>query len=235
MGAFDAGWWDARTLSKGDVDTTSGPGTESERGSWIRWRLIDDLIDRFYVDLGLEAGFGAIGVELYQVVVSSPNCRRSPRYFGRLCGNHVHTERERLVEGGPWPLDYAATARSDAVEAGTWHNWGSYRKEAIATLGLDRASVAGHERCFHRRGKSLYQVMWRVGLAIAHQSGGGLPRSQSQRFHHGFVPPAPHGFSGGCAPGDRGHDCLVWGRRGPGAAAVLRREAKRRTLGRFAD
>src|SRR5215213_2737093 len=97
MAAFDEAWWDARSMPDGFIDTTGLPAEGSSSAAWTRWRLIDELLRRYYVDFGLEPGFGLMGIELYQVAVFSPTCRRAPRYFGRLCGTGIHPEDDSEI------------------------------------------------------------------------------------------------------------------------------------------
>src|SRR4051794_32970027 len=92
MAAFDQSWWDDRTMHFGKIDTGGLVLDGATYTAWVRWRLIDELLRRYYVDIGLEPGFGLIGTELYQVALISPTCQRMPRYFGRLCGTGVHAQ-----------------------------------------------------------------------------------------------------------------------------------------------
>jgi hypothetical protein len=43
---FSEAWWDSKTLTLDGVDTRGHPGTP--RHNWIRWRLIDELLRRYY-------------------------------------------------------------------------------------------------------------------------------------------------------------------------------------------
>ncbi len=72
VGAFDEVWWDSKTMTLHGVDTRD-EGSVAPRLNWIRWRLIDELLRRFYLDFGLEVGFGPMGVELYNDPIWSPN------------------------------------------------------------------------------------------------------------------------------------------------------------------
>jgi hypothetical protein len=175
---MDRTWWDHRTLVKGDVvvgqesDDLGFFGSEA-RLFWMRWRLIDDLVQRFYLDYGLEPGFGYAGVELYNVVLWSPHCRRAPRYFGRLCqhgGFHREDDSDMVREACP-SISYAALTSGEPVDHAdrTWSSWSDYLKEGIDALGLVRGGIEGHEGCFHRRGKSLLPLMFRVAVLLRTQ------------------------------------------------------------------
>ena len=169
MAGFDVGWWDAKTLSLDGVDTTGDPMTP--RLSWIRWRLIDELLCRYYQDLGLEVGFGPLGMELYNDPVWSPNCKRAPRYFGRLCANHAHT-----AMNDEWPDRFAPTfpgGRHEYLQEGTWGSWTEYLHDTIHVMGLDTAGVPGHERCWHRRAKAILPCLPR-GVAAENFGGAHL-------------------------------------------------------------
>jgi len=172
MAAFDTDWWDARCLLGGKVDTCGVPFEGADHVTWIRWRLIDELLQRHFTDVGLEPGFGLMGTELYNVAIYSPTCQRAPRYFGRLCGPDVHPEDDSdLVTGqlGDGKLTWAGAAEAEMLHGGSWDSWTSYLQDAIAALGLGTAGIIGHEGCFHRRGKALTpltrQVRLRAGLA----------------------------------------------------------------------
>lgn len=171
MVAFDEQWWDVRTVHHGRFDTGGLPAEGATYVAWIRWRLIDELLRRYYVDVGLEPGFGLMGNELYNVALISPTCRRAPRYFGRLCGSDVHPEDDgALVSLDGLPLTWAGSTERTLTE-GTWATWSEYRHAAIRTLGLANIGVAGHERCFHRRGKALTPLMYRVALLLRTDGG----------------------------------------------------------------
>ncbi len=109
MAASDQSWWDDHTMHLGAFNTSGLAGEGSTYTNWIRWRLVDELLRRFYTDVGLEPGFGLMGGELYQVALISPTCRRAPR-SGRLCGiglhprtngHHLPARRAPLGLGGP--------------------------------------------------------------------------------------------------------------------------------------
>lgn len=163
---FDSGWWEERAAS------------EADGHHWRRWRLIDEILQRFYVDLGIQPVFGWMGTELYQVAIASPCCARAPRYFGRLCdqgGVHptgsgdVGTVNEEL--GGLRLAPYRE--HDDDTDSG-WHPdaddaglpWHDYLESSIETLGLAEAGVKGHEACFHRRGRDLTPLMFRIALLL---------------------------------------------------------------------
>lgn len=172
MAAFDQTWWDDRTVHYGQFDTSGLVLDGTTYTAWMRWRLVDELLRRYYTDIGLEPGFGLMGTELYQVALISPTCRRAPRYFGRLCGTGIHpgndTETFQPLDGLPLPS--AGLADRD-VHEGTWTTWSEYRQEAIRVLGLSAAGVVGHEGCFHRRGKALTPLMFRVALLLRTNGG----------------------------------------------------------------
>lgn len=170
MTAFDEAWWDARTRRHGRFDVAGDP-SEATHVAWMRWRLVDELLRRYYVDFGLEPGFGPMGVELYQIALFSPTCQRAPRYFGRLCGPGLHPEQEGDTHIGPLGLRWAALG-SESTHDGTWTAWSDYRHQAIRALGLAEAGVTGHEGCFHRRGKALTPLMYRIALLL--RTDGGL-------------------------------------------------------------
>jgi len=172
MAAFDQSWWDVRTMHLGKFDTSGLAQDGATYIAWMRWRLVDELLQRFYNDIGLEPGFGLIGTELYQVALYSPTCRRAPRYFGRLCGTGLHPAHDDDYES---PLDGIELAPANiahrTVHEGSWTTWSQYRQEAIRVLGLAHAGVDGHEGCFHRRGKALTALMYRVGLLLRTNGG----------------------------------------------------------------
>ena len=99
MAPFDQSWWDDRSLRYGIV-SDGLPNEGDDFAVWARWRLVDELLQRFYVDIGLEPFFGLLGVELYNVGLASPTCRRHARYFGRLCGTGVHPDFEEHLDVG---------------------------------------------------------------------------------------------------------------------------------------
>lgn len=150
------------------------PFEGADHVAWIRWRLIDDLLQRHFTDIGLEPGFGMMGTELYNVALHSPTCHRAPRYFGRLCGTDVHPEDDSdLLAGmlGDNKLTWAGAGSPELLAEGTWDTWSDYLQDAIATLSLGTAGITGHEGCFHRRGKALTPLMYRVGLLLRTDGG----------------------------------------------------------------
>jgi hypothetical protein len=164
MAVFDELWWDSKTLTLSGVDTR-GIGPEVPRLNWIRWRLIDELLRRYYVDFGLEVAFGPLGVELYNDPIWSPNCAIAPRYFGRLCQNHVHSAGEHEKSYWPGIHDFlGGTGRWQ--EAAVWPSWRAYLRESVAVLGLSKASVPGHVACWHRRGKAVLPLVFRIALLL---------------------------------------------------------------------
>jgi len=173
MGAFDTDWWDARCVVNGRIDTNGVPWEGAHHVGWIRWRLIDELLQRHYLDIGLKPGFGLLGSELYNVALWSPTCRRAPRYFGRLCGVDVHPEADSglVASSGVTGLRWANTGAADLLYGGVWATWSAYLRDAIATLGLAEAGVVGHENCFHRRGKASTPLVFRIAVLL--RTGGG--------------------------------------------------------------
>jgi len=130
-----------RALHYGKFDTGGIPTEGSSYVTWIRWRLIDELLRRYYVDIGLEPAFGLMGTELYQVPLTSPTCRRAPRYFGRLCGIGIHPEDDTDTCSIPGvELAWSGTGGRDLHE-GAWTTWSEYLHDAIHTLGLAGAGV----------------------------------------------------------------------------------------------
>jgi hypothetical protein len=161
MSVFGEEWWDAKTMTLDGLDTRGEPTIP--RLLWIRWRLIDELLRRFYLDVGLEVGFGPLGMELYNDPVWSPNCERAPRYFGRLCANHVHSAiNDECPELAPAYLGGA----QDYMPENVWPSWSEYLASAIEALGLGEAGVPGHEGCWHRRGKAILPLVFRVALLL---------------------------------------------------------------------
>lgn len=173
MTAFDEAWWDARTRRYDRFDTDGVPTEGAANVAWMRWRLVDELLRRYYVDFGLEPGFGLMGVELYQIALFSPTCQRAPRYFGRLCGTGLHPEDEGDPFDGLHGLKWAGLG-TDSPHGGTWSTWSDYRQHAIRALGLADAGVTGHDGCFHRRGKALTPLMYRVALLLRTDGGIGV-------------------------------------------------------------
>lgn len=164
---FDSSWWEERIASQSSV----------EGHYWRRWRLVDAILQRFYVDLGLQPIFGWMGTELYQVGIASPCCMRAPRYFGRLCdGGGVHSEGDdasmvneklggvRLDPFGPVGLQADRSWHPDTDQPRV--PWDEYLEGAFETLRLSEAGVVGHEGCFHRRGRDLTPLMFRVALLL---------------------------------------------------------------------
>ncbi|MBK5221565.1 MAG: hypothetical protein JJE52_01545 [Acidimicrobiia bacterium] len=173
MAAFDEDWWNLRTQQVGRFDLVGVPTDGAGHVTWMRWRLIDELLQRFYANVGLEPLLGLIGTELYQVALASPTCLRAPRYFGRLCGTGVHADDESgmLSPLGDVELAWAQLGRGSHDHPQTWDTWTGHLKDMIGALGLAGASVPGHEGCFHRRGKSLAPLMYRLALLL--RTGGG--------------------------------------------------------------
>ena len=171
MAAFDEQWWDVRTLRFGRVDTTGFPHEGATFVAWVRWRLIDELLRRYYTDFGLEPAFGLMGTELYMVGLISPTCRRAPRYFGRLCGSGIHPEDDEIMSSlDGLPLAWADLGTHHLHED-YWATWTEYRQAAIRVLGLGNGGVTGHEGCFHRRGKALTPLIYRVALLLRTDGG----------------------------------------------------------------
>ena len=171
MDAFSRSWWDSKTLTLDGVDTRAYVGTP--RLNWIRWRLMDELLRRYYLDIGLEVGFGQQGIELYNDPLWSPNCSRTPRYFGRLCANHVHSAIEETWE------ELGESFRGgtqDFVSEGVWPTWSDYLGTAIETLGLESSGVPGHAGCWHRRAKAAFPLVFRVALLL--RTGGEIGPTQ---------------------------------------------------------
>lgn len=173
MAAFDEAWWDARCLRFGKVHTAGIVTDGAGHVAWTRWRLIDELLRRFYVDFGLEPGFGLLGIELYNVALISPTCQRAPRYFGRLSGISVDAAdaSSLLSPLDGLPLPWADLPGAGLLDEGTWPTWSDYLAAAIRALGLAQGGVPGHEQCFHRRGKALTPLMYRVALLLRTNSG----------------------------------------------------------------
>lgn len=170
MTAFDEAWWDARTRRHDRYDLDGVPTEGALHVAWMRWRLVDELLRRYYVDIGLEPAFGLLGVELYQIALTSSTCKRAPRYFGRLCGAGVHPNESADVHPGLVGLRPAGLS-VDSPHGGSWASWSAYLHSAIRALGLDGAGVVGHEGCFHRRGKALTPLIYRVALLIRTDGG----------------------------------------------------------------
>jgi hypothetical protein len=161
MDALSTSWWDSKTLTLDGVDTRDYPGIP--RLNWVRWRLIDELLRRYYQDIGLEIGFGQLGVELYNDPIWSPNCKRAPRYFGRLCAHHVHSSMtDKWDELRP---SYGGGTQDFLLE-GVWPTWTEYLQTAIQVLGLASSGVPGHEGCWHRRAKAVFPLVFRVALLL---------------------------------------------------------------------
>lgn len=166
---FSAAWWDSRTLTSEGVDTRTAPeGPEGiARFNWIRWRLVDELLRRYYRETGLEPGFTVEQVELYNVLLWSPNCSRSAQYLGRLCAAGTHGS---TAEEATWPLENPLPGfgggQSEPLDNVLIPTWGEYLKAAIAALGLTNSGSPGHESCWHRRGKAVYPLVYRVALLL---------------------------------------------------------------------
>ena len=151
---FDSGWWEERAAS----------GNEVEGHYWRRWRLIDEILQRFYVDLGIQPIFGWMGTELYQVGLASPCCVRAPRYFGRLCdvgGVHPTDSGDAgMLNKNLGGLTLMPYREHDDDTDRSWHPevdeaqlpWHDYLESAIATLGLAEAGVTGHEAWYESPG-----------------------------------------------------------------------------------
>lgn len=178
MGAFDEDWWDERISGgRGGVDLTE-VDFGSEVGAWSRWRLVDELMTRFYVDFGLEGFFGDAGeASLYQLKLASPSCAKAPRYFGRLCANgpHVAVDEDTPTFAGVntlTPFRVQAPPDGDLPShSKSWPHWSAYREQVIADLGLAGAGVVGHEHCFHRRGRSAAQLAFRLAVLLRTANG----------------------------------------------------------------
>lgn len=197
MAAFDEDWWDARCLRFGKIDTEGVPHEGAVHVAWTRWRLVDELLRRFYIDFGLEPAFGLLGTELYNVALFSPTCRRAPRYFGRLCGTDVHADDDSdliSLTGGP-TLSWADLPMARTLGGGEWPTWSSYLHDAIRALGLTHAGVSGHEQCFHRRGKALTPHMYRVALFLRTNGGHDRVTLDDQMLTVAGLHPLQHGDS----------------------------------------
>jgi len=170
---MDTSWWNRRTVTDGKV-VESNSRSMLARRMWIRWRLVDDFLKRFYLDYGLEPLFGHMGVEWYQVGLWSPHCRRAPRYFGRLCfdrlGHFHNADDSDLLPPTAVKVNPASLRPERDLEAAArrrvWPSWSAYLQDAISALGLAEGGVSGHENCFHRRGKSLLACMYRVAVLL---------------------------------------------------------------------
>lgn len=180
MAVFDDAWWDARMVNdRGEIDLTSAD-FGSAVGAWVRWRLVDDLMSRFYVDYGLEGIFGGWGeAPLYQVRLASPTCERESRYFGRICANgpHVATPgaEPSLDVAGLQPYRVQPPTEGDVPShAQVWQTYGDYLTAVTRDLRLADASVVGHEKCFHRRGRSSAQLAFRLAVLLRTSNGAGV-------------------------------------------------------------
>lgn len=180
---FDDDWWNARILNRdGRLDLQNTDFT-SGVGAWVRWRLVDDLMSRFYVDYGLEGIFGINQEDpLYQFRLSSPTCAREARYFGRVCANGPHVavaEDAPAVDGTaltPYRIQLPVEGDLDS-HSRVWDTYEDYLRAVIADLGLADAGVAGHERCFHRRGRSSAQLAFRLAVLLRTANGGDFSKS----------------------------------------------------------
>jgi hypothetical protein len=172
MAAFDEQWWDLRTVHFGKYDTGGLVDDGGNYVLWVRWRLIDELLRRYYTDFGLEPAFGLFGTELKDVALMSPTCRRAPRYFGRLTGMGIKSEDDTILITSPTGLNLTWAKNPGGSDSeGPWESWSEYRQHAIRTLGLATAGVTGHQGCFHRRGKTLTPLMYRVALLLRTNGG----------------------------------------------------------------
>lgn len=161
-------WWEHR------ISAQRGEGANF----WRRWRLVDEMLQRYYGDQGIQPIFGWMGSELYQVAVASPCCVRAPRYFGRLCdqgGLHPESNDVDMINDHLGGLTLAPYGPTGDVTDRSWHPeteeltgtpWFDYLEHSIHVLGLDGAGVAGHEGCFHRRGRDLTPLMFRIALLL---------------------------------------------------------------------
>jgi len=183
---FDDDWWNARTLNRdGRLDLQNTDFT-SGVGAWVRWRLVDDLMSRFYFDYGLEGVFGVHQEDpLYQFRLGSPSCAREARYFGRVCANgpHVAVAEDAVDVDGkaltPYRIQFPVEGDLNS-HSRVWETYQDYLQAVIADLGLADAEVTGHERCFHRRGRSSAQLAFR--LAVLLRTANGEDFSQSDRL-----------------------------------------------------
>ena len=166
---FSAEWWDSRVLNQGKIDNRRAADDPQAvaRFNWTRWRLIDELLQRYYRETGLEPGFSVGQRELYKVLLWTPNCRRTPQYLGRLCdvGAHGATGEECVWPIGR-PLPSFGGGQPEPYEDVLVPTWGEYLKSVIAALGLTASGTPGHEACWHRRGKAVYPLVYRVGLLL---------------------------------------------------------------------
>lgn len=160
---YDSQWWDDRM----DPTASDPPQTST---MWRRWRLVDEILQRYYMDFGVAPVFGWTGVELYQVGLASPSCQRAPRYFGRLCDTGLHDADQDDARMLNEHLDGVTLDPYRAHTTEFLHDlsrpWNLFLVDALAHLGLPDAGVVGHERCFHRRGRDLTPLMFRAALLL---------------------------------------------------------------------
>ncbi len=102
---------------------------------------------------------------------------RAPRYFGRLCdagGVHSEGDDASMVNSHLTELVLVPFGRVNPPEPmdphpsyeGGFPDWPEYLTQAIGTLRLADAGVKGHEQCFHRRGRDLTPLMFRIALLL---------------------------------------------------------------------
>lgn len=181
--AFSRGWWE------GLFDHAPTP-------DWGRrfkaWAVADRLMERYYVEVGLQAILGWDASDALGVHLASPGCVQAPRYFGHCDGIGVSTTPDLagLVNIG---LDGVEVVPACIPDFDPDQPEGYFKLERsghiffdeIEALGLDYEGESGHERCLHRVATSPAHLMLRCALLAR------LYRWSMDDFDRGFIASLP--------------------------------------------
>ena len=146
---FSGSWW------QGLIANAPTPEWEPRFQAWC---VADLLMERYYVEVGLQAVLGWNAEDAPGVHLASPGCLQAPRYFGYSDGTGVSTAHD-LAAGVNLGLDgveVVPVGEPDLDEVGS-EDW-------IECMGLDASGESGHEGCLHRVATAPAHLMFRFAL-----------------------------------------------------------------------
>lgn len=180
-------------LSWGLSDPTARPPDPTWVRRFLAWELASTLMDRLYVEIGLQPILGWEAADAPGVHLASPGCLQAPRYFGYTDGvtftpSHELADVVNLGLGGirVEPVCVEAFGDGGSGRPFTLSTPGELSHEEFEVLGLDwRDPEEGHEGCPHRSGSLFPEHMFRMAtLARLHRWG-------ADDFDRGFIASLP--------------------------------------------
>lgn len=160
------------------------------------WRVADLLMERYYVDVGLQAILGWDAEDARGVHLASPGCVQAPRYFGYCDGVGVSTSHDLAIrvnlgldgvelvpvcDPNPYPHD------GDEPVDGYYELFtsGEVAFDEPEILGLNYDGEPGHDRCQHRDATSYAHLMFRFAVLAR------LHHWRRDDFDAGFIASLP--------------------------------------------